>query len=183
MSDISRTVAQARTTDYQAPRSGALWPPACDTLYYMKLTTAMLADGAHVAGGKLYVLGGQWDRLTVAAFPVQHPCMAVVLVLQVEYTEAPKSYTFTVELTLDGQPQEAKAAGQIAIGHAPVQARGAPQYVPLAIPFNNVTFGGPGRYEWVIAVDGAELGRLPIEVSSGFVAGAQPGSAARPTDG
>jgi hypothetical protein len=149
----------------------------------MKLSTAMLADAAHVAGGKLYVLGGQWDRLSVAAFPAQHPSMAVVLVLQVEYTEAPKSYTLTVELMLDGQPEEAKATAQIAIGHAPVQARGAPQFVPFAIPFNNVTFGGPGRYEWVIAVDGAELGRLPIEVASGFVVGAQPGSAAKPADG
>jgi hypothetical protein len=143
----------------------------------------MLADGAHVAGGKLYVLGGQWDRLAVAAFPSQHPSMTVVLVLQVEYTEAPKSYSLTVELMLDGRPEEAKAAGQVAIGHAPVQARGAPQFVPFAIPFSNVTFAGPGRYEWVIAVDGAELGRLPIEVTSGFVVGGQPGSTAKPSDG
>lgn len=146
----------------------------------MKLTTAMLADGAHVAGGKLYVLGGQWDRLTVAAFPAQHPSMAVVLVLQVEYTEAPKSYTLTIELTLDGKPEAAKAVGQFAIGHAPVQARGAPQYAPIAIPFNNVTFDGPGRYEWVIRVDDTELGRLPIEVASGAIANAQSGPPAVP---
>jgi hypothetical protein len=149
----------------------------------MDLSTAMLADGAHVAEGKLYILGGQWDRLTVAAFPTQHPSMAVVLVLQVEYTEAPKSYTLTVELTLDGKPETAKAVAQLAIGHAPVQARGAPQYVPIAIPFSNVTFGGPGRYEWVVAVDGTELGRLPIEVASGMMPGLQLGSAENPADG
>ena len=143
----------------------------------MNLTTAMLADGAHVAGGKLYVLGGQWDRLTVAAFPAQHPSMAVVLVLQVEYTEAPKSYALTIELTLDGKPETAKAVVRFAIGHAPVQARGAPQYVPIAIPFNNVTFEGPGRYEWIVKVDDTELGRLPIEVVSGVLASAQPGPA------
>jgi len=143
----------------------------------------MLADGAHVAGGKLYILGGQWDRLTVAAFPAQHPSMAVVLVLQVEYTESPKSYTLTVELMLDGQPEAARAAVQMAIGHAPVQARGAPQYVPMAIPFNNVTFERPGRYEWVITVGGTELGRLPIEVTPGIVATAQPGSKPESADG
>jgi hypothetical protein len=169
--------------DCTVPVAGFPLSSICDTLYYMKLSTAMLADGAHVAGGKLYVLGGQWDRLTVAAFPAQHPSMAVVLVIQVEYTEAPKSYTLTVDLTLDGQPQEAKATGQLAIGHAPAQARGAPQYVPVAIPFNNVAFGNSGRYEWVIAVDGDELGRLPIEVVSGFVPGAQPGSVAEAADG
>jgi len=140
----------------------------------MDLTTAMLADGAHVAGGKLYILGGQWDRLTVAAFPAQHPSMAVVLVLRVEYTEAPKSYSFTVDLSLDGQPQDARASGQMAIGHAPVQARGAPQFVPIALPFNNVTFTGPGRYEWIVAIDGKELGRLPIDVTTGLVGGVQP---------
>ena len=50
----------------------------------MELTTAMLADGAQQApGGKLYILGGQWDRLTVPSFPAQHPTMAVVLVLRI----------------------------------------------------------------------------------------------------
>jgi hypothetical protein len=137
----------------------------------MDLTTAMLADGAHVAEGKLYILGGQWDRLVVAAFPAQHPSMTVVLVVKVEYTEAPKTYTLNVELTLDGQSADAKAAGQLATGHAPGQARGAPSYASLAIPFNNVTFRTPGRYEWVITADDHELGRLPIEVISGVIPG------------
>jgi hypothetical protein len=149
----------------------------------MQLTTMMLADGAHVANGKLYVLGGQWDRLNVAAFPTHHPSMAVALVLQIEYTEAPKSYTLTVELTLDGQPESVKAVGKFAIGHAPIQARGAPQFAPIAIPFNNVPFGGPGRYEWVISVDDQELGRLPIEVAAGVVAGMSQGPAGQPSDG
>jgi hypothetical protein len=43
----------------------------------------------------------------------------------------------------------------------------------MAIPFSNVTFAGPGRYEWVVAVDGKEVGRLPIEVASGIIMGAQ----------
>ena len=54
----------------------------------MELSTAMVADAAHVADGKMYILGGQWDRLTVAKFPAQHPAMALALVLKVEYTEA-----------------------------------------------------------------------------------------------
>ena len=149
----------------------------------MQLTTMMLADGAHVANGKLYVLGGQWDRLPVAAFPAHHPSMTVALVLQIEYTEAPKSYTLTIELSLDGRPEAVKAVGKFAIGHAPVQARGAPQFAPIAIPFNNVPFGGPGRYEWVISVDDQELGRLPIEVTAGAVAGMPQGSAGQPSDG
>ena len=137
----------------------------------------MLADAAHAVGSKLYVLGGQWDRLTVATFPAQHPSMALVLVIKVEYTEAPKTYQLNIELTLDGQPVGVKAAGAMAMGHAAGLAPGAAQYTPLAIPFNNVTFGAPGRYEWVITADTKELGRVPLEVVQGLVLG-QPASAA-----
>jgi len=138
----------------------------------------MLADGAHVAGGKLYILGGQWDRLMVAAFPAQHPSMTVVLVIKVEYTEAPRTYQLNIELTLDGQPVDAKATGSMAIGHAPGQTHGAPQFAPTAIPFNNVTFSAPGRYEWVVTADAEELGRIPLEVVQGRIPGILPAAAA-----
>src|ERR1700733_3012394 len=109
----------------------------------MELTTAMLADGAHVAGGKLYVLGGQFDRLLVASFPARHPTMAVVIVLQVEYSEAMRTVELGVNLTLDGQPCNVNAVTQFATGHAPDTVRGAPAFVPIALPFNNVGFTAP----------------------------------------
>jgi hypothetical protein len=149
----------------------------------MELTTAMLADGAHVAGGKLYVLGGQWDRLVVATFPTQHPSMAVVLVIKVEYTEAPKTYQLNIELTLDGQPLDVMATGPMMTGHAPGQVAGAPQFVPLALPFNNVTFSAPGRYEWVVTADETELGRVPIEVIQGIIPGLPQAVPSRPPSG
>jgi hypothetical protein len=148
----------------------------------MELTTAMLADGAQqvAAGGKLYILGGQWDRLLVPTFPAQHPTMAVVLVLRLEYSEALESHRLEVELTLDGQPKGAKAVGEIITGHAPGSVRGTPSFVPLALPFNNLEFEAAGRYEWVITVDDQELGRLPIEVVQGGVAGMPMSPAAMP---
>jgi len=144
----------------------------------MELTTAMLADAAQVAGGKLYVLGGQWDRLMVAGFPAAHPSMAVVLVIRVEYSEAPQTFQLHAELTLDGQPQDVQAAGQLATGHSPGQAAGAPVFVPLVIAFSNVVFREPGRYEWVITADDTELGRVPIEVVAGPAPGAPSGPSA-----
>ena len=134
----------------------------------MELTTKMIADGAQQApGGKLYILGGQWDRLTVSSFPAQHPAMSIVLVLRVEYSEALESHKIEVELTLDGEPKGAKADIQFTTGHAPAQRRGSPSFVPLALPFNNLVFEQPGCYEWVIRVDDDELGRIPIEVAQG----------------
>ncbi len=140
----------------------------------MELTTAMLADGAQVADGKLYILGGQWDRLMVGGFPAAHPSMTVVLVIRVEYTEAPKTFQLSAELTLDGQTQDASVSGQLATGHAPGQAHGAPSFVPLAIPLRNVTFSAPGRYEWVITADDTELGRIPLEVIQASAPGMPP---------
>jgi hypothetical protein len=137
----------------------------------MELTTAMLADGAQQAGGKLYVLGGQWDRLVVSNFPAQHPTMAVVLVIKVEYNEALDRHQLDVQLSLDGQPMDARAAGGMITGHSPGQVRGAPTFVPLALTFNNVVFENPGRYEWVITVDGDELARVPLEVLQGAAPG------------
>jgi hypothetical protein len=141
----------------------------------MELTTAMMADGAHVANGKLYVLGGQWDRLGAVSFPTQHPAMALVLVIKVEYNEAMAPHTFEALLTIDGRAQGINATGQLTTGHAPGLALGAPTFVPMALPFNNVTFDGPGRYEWMISVDGNELGRVPIDVFPLHVMGTPPG--------
>jgi hypothetical protein len=141
----------------------------------MELTTAMLADGARVADGKLYIFGGQWDRIQVARFPAAHPAMAVVLVLKVEYSEAPKTYAFEVELKLDGDPVGAKAAGQMSIGHAAGLKHGAPQFAPVALPFFNLQFERPGRYDWLISIDSEPIGHIPLEVS--YVQGAIPSSA------
>jgi hypothetical protein len=147
----------------------------------MELTTAMLADGAQQApGGKLYILGGQWDRLTVPNFPAQHPTLALVLVLRVEYSEALDQHHLEVELTLDGQAKDAKATAQFVTGHAPGQVRGTPSFVPLALTFNNLVFESPGRYEWAIRADEDVLGRVPIEVVQGTI-GQMPMFAPMPT--
>jgi uncharacterized protein DUF6941 len=130
----------------------------------MQLTTAMLADGAQVAQGKLFILGGQWDRLMVASLPAQHASMAVALVIKVEYNEAPKDCVLFIELTLDGEPVGVKATGQLSIGHAAGLKHGAPQFAPVAVTFANVQFEKPGRYDWIISVDEHVLGTLPLEV-------------------
>lgn len=147
----------------------------------MELTTAMLADGAQQGpNGKLYILGGQWDRLTVPSFPAQLPAMALVLVLRVDYHEALDQHRIEVDLTLDGQVQEVRAAAQFVTGHAPGLSRGTPSFVSLALPFNNVRFEKPGRYEWVISSESDAIGRVPLEVTQGVI-GAMPTPGQMPT--
>lgn len=135
----------------------------------MDLTTAMLADAAHVAEGKLYILGGQWDRITVASLPAVHPSMAVVIVIRIEYSEAPKTFNVLIDLMLDGDSTGVRAGGQVSIGHAPGLAHGAPQFAPVAVTFPNVSFDRAGRYEYVVSVEGKVLGQIPLEVVQGMV--------------
>jgi uncharacterized protein DUF6941 len=138
----------------------------------MELTTAMLADGAQQAqNGKLYILGGQWDRLSVPSFPALHPTLALVLVLRIEYSEALDQHRLEVELTLDGESMDVKATAQFVTGHAPGVSRGTPSFMPIALTFNNLKFGTPGRYEWVIQADADVIGRVPIEVTQGVISG------------
>lgn len=131
----------------------------------MKLTTAMVADAARVAEAKLYVFGGQWDRIYTMAFPATHAGLTVVLVLEVEYTEALQDHIIEVALMRDGRRVGPEARGLINVGHAPGTLPGAPAFVPMTLPFEGLVFEHPGRYEWVITVDNEPLGHIPLEVA------------------
>jgi hypothetical protein len=62
----------------------------------------------------------------------------------------------------------------IPLGHAAGLVHGAPQFMPIAVPFANVTLNVPGRYEWVVTADTQELGRIPMEVVQGALPGVAP---------
>ena len=40
----------------------------------------------------------------------------------------------------------------------------APAYVPLALPFEQLVFTQPGRYEWAVTLDDEPVGAIPLEV-------------------
>src|SRR5436305_1159904 len=72
----------------------------CVTLYHMRVTSAMLADNALVADGKLYIHGGAWDRLTVSQVPVIAN-MALVMVVSIAAEDEAlldEANAFTLEL-------------------------------------------------------------------------------------
>ncbi len=131
----------------------------------MKLQSAMLADAARVAENKLYVFGGQWDRVYTHSFPASHSGLTVVLVIEVSYSEALRDHHLRVALMRDGEPAGAEARGLINVGHAPGTTPGAPSYVPIALPFENLLFTTAGRYEWVISLNEEPVGSIPLEVT------------------
>jgi hypothetical protein len=131
----------------------------------MKLQSAMLADAARVAESKLYVFGGQWDRIYTHSFPATHPALTVVLVIEISYSEALTDHHLRVALMRDGAPLGPEARGVINVGHAPGTTPGAPSYVPITLPFAGIVFDHPGRFEWVISLNDEPVGSIPLEVA------------------
>ncbi len=43
-----------------------------DVIGYIRAECFMVCDGAQAVGGKLFILGGGWDRLMIGAFPLKH---------------------------------------------------------------------------------------------------------------
>src|SRR5882757_6800112 len=124
----------------------------------MKLQSAMLADAARVAENKLYVFGGQWDRVYTHALPTTPANLTVVLVIEVSYAEALTDVHLRVALMHDGEAIGPEARGIINVGHAPGSTPGAPSYVPVTLPFDMVQFDRGGRYEWVITLNDEAMG-------------------------
>ena len=58
----------------------------------------MLADAAQNADGKLYVLGGGWDVINTAQFPLQLPQVSLVVKLVIPWNEANRQHEFRVDL-------------------------------------------------------------------------------------
>ena len=64
----------------------------------------ILADAAEVVGGKLYVMGGGWDRLTVHSQSAKKN-LAVALALRVPWHETNRQHAFQIDMTYeDGSP-------------------------------------------------------------------------------
>jgi hypothetical protein len=132
----------------------------------MHLTTAMLADAATVERGKLFVHGAGWDSIFVETFPATHPSMAVVLIVQVEYSEALQDIPFLIEL-LDEDDAEMgpRLEAVINVGHPPGSRPGAPTLVPLQWTLQLLTLDRAGGYRFRVSADPHELGSVPFRVA------------------
>jgi hypothetical protein len=98
----------------------------------MDIDFLILADAAQVAEGKLYLMGGGWDRLAVNTLPTaQSVGVAVGIVVPWGDTNAPHQLTLTVE-DEDGGAVLPPVEVRIEVGRPPGLPAGADQRVMVA---------------------------------------------------
>lgn len=119
----------------------------------------LVADRADVVGGKLYMMGGGWDRIQPPDFPFTL-MLGVAVGIRVPYqeTEDPHKIRVVLEGADGGKLVEIEA--ELATGRPPGM-RGRDILVPMA--FNvPITVGGPGEFVLIAEVDGKERKRNAI---------------------
>jgi hypothetical protein len=131
----------------------------------MKLTSAMLADAAQVQGGKLFVLGGGFDTISVRSLPAVHRTLTLAMVAEVEPDERQRDLELLITLIdEDGTDMGVQAKGRLRVGAPPNLPPGSSSIVPIVSPFHNITFPAAKGYTFVVSLNGNELARIAFRV-------------------
>ena len=85
----------------------------------MAIEWLILADAAQMVGGKLYLLGGAWDRFTVnSGFPADHK-MSVAAAFSVPWNETNRRHPFTLSVEDEDGTVLANVDGGFEVGRPP----------------------------------------------------------------
>jgi hypothetical protein len=131
----------------------------------MEVEFLILADAAEAVNGKLYMLGGGWDVLTInLPLPYQQP-FAIAAGLLVPWNATNQRHDIEVEIQTDDGVVAAKMSGQLEIGRPPGLPTGYSQRVVLA--FNGVmNIEAPGTFVIAAKIQGQESKRVSFRVVS-----------------
>ena len=126
----------------------------------------MVCDAAQAVGGKLYVIGGGWDRMMIPEFPGP-PLVpfSVVFGINVPWNLTNRPFTFSIQIldsddTIIGEV----ASGEFEAGRPPGTRPGVSQRIPFAGPANP-EFPEPGRYVVRVLLQGQKAGETSFEVA------------------
>ena len=131
----------------------------------MRLTSAMLADAAQVQAGKLFVLGGGFDTISVRSLPAVHRSLTLAMVAEIDPEERQRDLELTIRLIdEDGTSVGVEAKGRLRVGAPPNLPPGSSSVVPIVSPFHNITFPDAKGYAFVVSLNDNELARITFRV-------------------
>lgn len=126
----------------------------------------ILADAASVVGGKLYLLGGGWDRVVVdQPFPYSH-LFAVAVSFRVPWSETNARHQFTVEIQDEDGQVLLETGGHFEIGRPAGTPAGQPQRFQFTFTAQ-LEFKQEGAYAVLGRIEGEEVGRTTFSVAPG----------------
>jgi hypothetical protein len=133
----------------------------------MEIEWLILGDSAQVLGGKLFLLGGGWDVLTVnSGFPLQQRC-AVAAAFRVPWNETNQRHQIEIDVEDEDSHQTlVTVGGEIEVGRPPGTPPGQDQRVQLAADLA-LTIEKPGTYRIVAKVAGEVLQYTTFRVVPG----------------
>jgi hypothetical protein len=131
----------------------------------MKTEWLILADSAQIVGGKLYLLGGGWDTLTVSSpFPVSRRC-AVAASFSVPWNETNEKQNVEIEIVSEDGKELARMTGEIEVGRPAGTLPGSQQRAQLAADMM-LEFKEAGLFAIVARVAGEEQARTSFRVTN-----------------
>lgn len=138
-----------------------------ESLQGVEAEWVILADHAEVLGGKLYLMGGGWETLTVnRPFPFEHPC-AFAMAIRVPWHETNRQHHVEVEiLDQDARDSSFRFEGDIEVGRPAGIPAGHTQRVQIAANFG-LSIDRSGSYVIVVRIDGQDRARSGFRVVEG----------------
>ncbi|HVM12241.1 MAG TPA: hypothetical protein VM638_07185 [Actinomycetota bacterium] len=122
-------------------------------LQQLTIDYLLLADGAQVQNGKLYVLGGGWERLQFDSYPQTVP-VGIALGVRVPWGETNQKHSFRIRgLDADGQ-ELFGGQGEFEMGRPAGLPLGTSQIFQVALQLP-LPVPAPGQYSVEADVDGA----------------------------
>lgn len=124
----------------------------------------ILADAAEVLNGKVYMLGGGWDRVPASQQEREIRLFAIAMSIVVPWHQTNERHGLEVKMTdADGQRVLFRVAGEFESGRPPGAVRGQLLRTPMAFKF-----AGPlsqvGTYAVAGSIDGEESCRTVFHV-------------------
>jgi hypothetical protein len=141
----------------------------------MRLDFLLLADRAEAINGKLYMVGGGFDRVGVASLPgLANYDVALGFLVGYNETNQPHGFEIRMEtednevVTQDGKP--VLVAGQVEVGRPAGMVTGQEQRVIIVVrgPFPAPAAGG---FSWVPILDGQPFERTRFYVVEAAIPG------------
>jgi uncharacterized protein DUF6941 len=123
----------------------------------------VVADAAQVAEGKLYLIGGAWNRLAISQFPGAAPIgIALGFLVGWEETNQARTASLTLE-NEDGMVVLGPIEMRIEVGRPAGAIPGEEQRIVMAVN-GQVSIPSSGGYAIVVRIGSEELARTRFRV-------------------